>query len=425
MLLQRLRSRSLSCCRQSTYCVIAAVVVPVLACAGCVVHGGGDDTPRFSRDNSLAVWVRYDYLTVLPDFENPVCRSVTVKWCRAASPDVIHAAWLLREQARLLIAPDSRHLAVIAPDMLRIIATADARSHELLPRGETVTSVAWLADDEVAYASHTHQRGPYRDLTDRSFWRQRIDAPPGERTLIRREEGVRAGFSARGRPDWPEYWSPRGSYVVYQPSRFARLNLLDLKRGTAQEFGPADVWLEDVAWRDDESAACIMRRDGLGHPYCALQIDSRTFRVTDFSSEFITVIEPRVVLSIAWTGDGRYLIYNDSFAGRWLIQPEPFRAVHLTERVPVQLDRGVVSDYAARLEPLAFPGWVRARGPGRTSAEDDAEREGYLIDYEGRRRIGVGPVGAAWSLDGRLAANIGRDGRLKVRHIELPELPPE
>ena len=228
-----------------------ATLVAMWLCTGCGAFPGRSPGPiHFSPDSSVAASVWDDYRCDPLNFERSLWQTSEVLWCRTNQPESVrsvrilsvgpdYGGYQLGGMIHLSFSPDSRHLAVVAPDALRVIDLADGRCWTATPPGEVVSSLAWFGSEEIGYAAHTALRWPSQDTTDRTFWRQRINASADSRTLVHREVRVKSDLCSRI-PSfrWPlEHWSPGGRYVFYQPSRFSQAHVLDSRAGRARAVG--------------------------------------------------------------------------------------------------------------------------------------------------------------------------------------------
>lgn len=408
--------------------VVLALLAMVSSCAGCLFSGKSPGLLQFSPDDSVAAATWTDYQCTLLSFERSLWQSSEVLWCPANQPESVrsvcilsvgsdYGAYHLGGMIRLVFSPDSRHLAVVAPCMLKIIDLASGRCWSLTAPGEIVSSLAWLGPEEIGYAAHTSLRGQYQDTTDRTFWRQRIDTQPDSRVLIHREVGVQAGFCTRIPSfDWPlEHWSPSGRYALYQPSRGSQVHVLDSRERRVQAIGGEDVYFNAIAWKRDESAvACIAGVRGDRHEYVAMLINPRTLGIVDFTEPFLRALkDPYPYLQTAWTSDDRYLLINDLHRGGCVIQPVPFRCVRVADRLPSNVTHEPECRYTASIHPFPTSGWVRALDPNSV---------GYLVDCEGERLINLGKILGTWSDDGRMAGQLGYDKRFCLQRINLPDV---
>ncbi len=189
-----------------------------------VMHVGEAQAIRFSPDGSKLVFVWTDSWGIpLPEGPIPK-RNITVYWCDVSTRDVQRSVKVDTVGSKYSgyntvpigfeFSPDSCHLAIATPNGLRLINLDTARLWRMSSRGEVVTSFAWLANDEIAYVTHTNKGVRRKDKVDRTFWRQKISDGPNTRLFIYREEGI------TGRIDpWVEYplehWSPTGQHVIF------------------------------------------------------------------------------------------------------------------------------------------------------------------------------------------------------------------
>ncbi len=389
--------------------------------------------PSFSPESTVTAWIRVDYLTEPLNFERSMSQSAYLHWCPTDKPEAVRSvriAWVGSEfggyhlggLVHLVFSPDSHRIAVITPRSLQVFDIVDGHRWDAAADGEHVSSLAWLGNDEIGYAAHTSLRGRYRSMTDRAFWRQRIGDSAASRVLIRREEAVEAGFHSGNLfvcSNWPlEYWSPNGNYVLYKPSMFGgRLHVLDVRAGRARALGPEELYLERVAWKSDESAvACIAGIRGQVNRCAALLMEPQSLRTLDFTEPFLQSLPHPSPSEMAWACDGRYLLINDLWVGGCVIEPAPFRCIRVGECLPSRGETAIhqAGRYWSHIYPARVPGWMLVRSP---------DLNAFIADYECQTILPVGKILGEWSQNGRLAAVVGRDGRLRAQRIELPPLP--
>jgi hypothetical protein len=147
------------------WAIRGTVCLMLLGSTGCMLPGHGTGVIQHSPDSSVAAWVVYDYITMPLSFEASALQTLHVDWCHTSRPKSTHRLWVssvgadcswchASEFVHLAFSPDSHHLAVVAPFVLKIVDADKGRSWDL-SNGETVSSLVWLNNDEVGYAAHT------------------------------------------------------------------------------------------------------------------------------------------------------------------------------------------------------------------------------------------------------------------------------
>lgn len=210
----------------------------------------------------------------------------------------------------LYFSPDSRRLAVVSHANLLIVDLITGAHSTLTAGGERVSSLAWVSNSEIVYASHTYTWAPTHDsivqsVSDRAFWRQSVDQGPGLRRLLYRESGLVAGAN-RNFP-WPlESFSPTGAHVIFRSPNNGNFLLLDTAGRSVRTIGPCTsgsaVW-----WNADGSRAiCSM---AAADRY--LSIDPAAGRVMDVSAKVASMIQRER----RWRRDATYDNYAEIQTG--------------------------------------------------------------------------------------------------------------
>jgi hypothetical protein len=196
----------------------------------------------------------------------------------------------LAYETHLLFSPDSRRLAVVTHESLKVIDLITGEHWKLTASDERVTSLAWTSNTDVVYAAHTYMSPPRGDdvretASDRSFWRQRADAGPGARTLVFRESSVPAG--ANRHFDWPlESFCPRGDRVIFRsPLHGGTFVLLDLNSRTTRQFGSCSA--RSMTWWNREGTRAICSQAILDKYVIVDACTGRTSDVSDTVSAMI------------------------------------------------------------------------------------------------------------------------------------------
>jgi len=296
--------------------------------------------------------------------------------------------------------PDGRHIVVHSPHDLVFVELATGRKWKLTHEGERIWSCAWVAGEEVAYATIVAREGePYLA----AVWRRKIRALSKERTLVYR------GLVKRGVV--PRDWSPNGRYVILsgynQETNVTQGILLDVRTGRARNL-PILQELYYVRWRPDSSLAALQCQWDRGPSYV---LDPVTADLTDLSQRLATAFANCEVYGIdsGWTADGRYLLVQTMRElklapgqySAWLVRPKPW------ELVSVGPDM---------LRPTSVPGWVLYGTPGTGQ---------YGFNYVTRQFVPLKPtIGPEFSPDGKWAFE-GGFHPLRAYPVNLPPARPD
>jgi hypothetical protein len=417
--------------------VTCALLVLAVQCTGCAYSQLGER--QFSPDSSKVAYVREDVLTLskiphtgIPDVRQTAC----ICWWSGSDPNAHPCVRIdsvsprregdhLRWNVHIQFSPGSRYLAVASPKGLSCVDLESGRVGQLSRPGELVTSMAWLDDDEIGYAAHTNPRGDYGMVTDRSFWRQKVQPAKENRALILRETGIEPSSMGGLCSSWPgECWSPQGRFVVYRqgPAR-GRFHLLDVASAEVQEFGRENSYSCGVFWKPDGSGvACFSQVKGSNRRLEALLVNPTSGEVCDFTEPFTDVFGPDAYgfdVDAFWTTDGEYLVNNDTQEhGGCLVRPCPweiiFCARRLGEQVPAVRDESASYFQFARLAQYPVKGWFVANIYGRGV---------YLVNYEGTSFARASTRSYLCSPDGQYTASIDVErNEVDVRKAD-PELP--
>lgn len=198
----------------------------------------------------------------------------------------------IAENVHVVFSPDSRRLAIVTPESLKVVDLITGGHWDLTGPDERVSSLAWASDTDVVYAGHTYLVAPTREddgrqmLSDRTFWRQTFNQGSQARQMLYHETRVAAGANTRFA--WPlESFAPTGDRVIFRsPIEAGHFVLLDLPARTGRRFGSASA-TSQVWWKDDGSRALVSQ--ALPDKY--LLIEAATGQAVDVSAKVATVLD--------------------------------------------------------------------------------------------------------------------------------------
>ncbi|MCY2932170.1 MAG: hypothetical protein NTV86_22275 [Planctomycetota bacterium] len=294
----------------------------------------GDDRMNFSSFSRLGsprehVWVHWG---------SPGSPLKTRKLLVAKAPADEETSHSLAGDVHLAFSPDSRRLAIITPDAVKVVDLITGRQWDLTGPEERVSSLAWASNTDVVYASHTYLAPPREEddgqqlYSNRTFWRQPFDRGAMERQMLYHETRVAAGANTRFA--WPlESFSPTGDRVIFRtPIERGHFVMLDLAGRRGFGFGTTSA-NSQVWWKDDGSRALV----SLSVPDKYLLVDAFGGRTTDVSAKVSAVMDRErrwrrnpsfdrygemqsdAVRSVLWQGTSDDLIPVDANGG--LIRP--------------------------------------------------------------------------------------------------------
>ena len=409
--------------------VAAAVLAAALlaSCGGCgwsicsnVQFSPDGRTIAFCRDSGTFVG-----FTVGPTPYGLGQDAVSVYWCSAENPTDKRS---VRVDSRgpffppqqpqesvkaFAFSPDSRHLAIRTEKRLLLADLSTGRSWALDAGDEQPHTVTWLGSSEVAYATTVKFRGPYPQSELRIF-RQKTDAAPDERTEVHRDDfdiGVGRLF-----------WSPSGRYVLLQPTWHGVCKLLDVATGKAWSFGAGAIELHACAWKRDSSAAfCVIKytpekaEDPTAPPrQILLLIEPASAKRTHLLGEDVGLALG--VPGAAWTAEGGFVLIDDGWAGCWLIQPEPWRAIPLKDKLvnTLRAHGSAITSWQA-LHPFPVAGWLLMQ---------DHDGKSFVVNPDRQACVPIGE-GSSWaySPDGQRVAEVDNKATVTVRDLGLAPTP--
>jgi dipeptidyl aminopeptidase/acylaminoacyl peptidase len=347
-----------------------------------------------------------------------------------------HGFWIA-SQVHPAFSPDARHLVAANPRNLVIIGVDDGKARPLTRPGEFVTGFAWLGSEEIGYVAHSNRRGKYQEITDRTFWRQRIHEPLEARREVFRQIGFDGcPKDGIGSLDWPlEHWSPCGRYTVFMSQRNdGQFQLLDVNSGNVRAFGRSGVDSEGISWKPDGSAVIIVNRKR-SESFQALLLHPTTGEIVDLSEQFNESFgkgsqHSAPKLAPLWTPDGQYLLANHLEVGGCVVRPSPWEVIPVGRQVLEHVrrtDARTLFPSASDRLPWAFrqPAapwvrvWVQFEVEGRPHGED------YAVNYETGAIVPLGASdspGGGWTItpDAKRAARFDRWDILVIRPVNLP-----
>lgn len=423
-------------------------VALVLIASGCSYMTTGGEV-SFSNDGTIAAYVCAKQWDLPLPPEVPTIRSkLWVRWQKLDKPqDYLTAeigvfgrdwgGWDVKNRVHLVFSPDNRYLAVVSPRHLVVIDCLAQQRRVLTAPDEVVTSLVWLDNDELAYASCSKSRDRGRVGTLTNFWRQGIDQSFEERALILSNENSGTCLEkGLGLSEWPrEKWSPDRRFALFSAQGFrGELKLLDVLEGTATVVVPGGYSFEGISWKSDGSAAACVGYHRSA-PMMAFLLDPRTGERQDFSKELNMAFgsdsrfsPPRI--PPRWTPGDQYVIVNDSETGGCLVRPHPWAVIPVARRLIDHLgndDSIVLAEEYKRQLPWIFwqpaEGWVRVW----VQVQEQGYRRGidYWVDYSGRMFVPAGDSstpGHGWQItpDGKYVVKLEAHDKLTVRQLVLP-----
>ena len=410
--------------RPAAFVLAAALVAG--ACGGCgwsicsnVQFSPDGRTVAFCRDSGAFMG-----FTVGPTPYGLGKDSVTVCWCTANAPKRKRSVRIdsrgpffppKRPQEVVKayrFSPDSRHLAIRTEQRVVVAELASGRSWTLDTGDELPHTVLWLDNDEVAYATTVKFTDPPR--AELRIFRQKIDAPPDDRTEV-----YRGDFDiAVGRL----FWAPNGRYVLFQPTYHGGCRLLDVGTGKDWTFGTGAIKLHACAWKSDASAAfCVVTytpeaaADRTEPPrQILLLIEPATARRTQLSEQ-----SRRLALALPgaqWLPDGRLVLIDDGWAGAWLVQPEPWHAIGLKDRLvaALQAHGKKITSWQA-LQPYPVAGWLLLQ---------DHDGRSFVVNPQRQTCTPLSETSSwAHSPDGQRIAEVDNKANVTLRALDLAPTP--
>ncbi len=408
-----------------------------LAFAGCgPEHEVGE--AAFSPDGRLVAFVWIDQLRAFLSDKPRAVQAVHVCWCpaeRAGEPDrsevrVDRLGPAFGETpaasvVHLRFSPDSRHVAVVAPNAVTVVDPQTGVARRVTPGGEQYSSFAWLSDEEIAYVAFRppgllEGLGSDAAPMERTVWCQRIAEPPEARRLVYRHVAAAPGtFAGRYAADSGEHWSPDGRFLLFlRPLEVGQWYLLDVERTTVRAFGSASALGLGAAWTSDGSQAVVLSWIvEPGKTMQAILLDTRGGRAFDISKPFADCF-PDGGLPGGWTPDGEYLVVN-GVDGGCLVRPEPWTVHRVARKLVEQVDPIDIT-WRPTVGPLPVPGWVRMTGAGGRPFV--TSRQHFAVSCDGGQVVSLGMFSGTWvaSPDGRRAAEIDAEGHVAITPLNLP-----
>jgi hypothetical protein len=368
-------------------------------------------TVAFSPDNKHFAYLWRDSLYQSPEGRGMSTRltdTVEIRWASTAHPEKELAAYLasadLRTQktgyfgrlgidADFSFSPDSTKLAAVWSRSLLIIDLATRQFQRFAYPNERFSGFRWLSAQEMAFAT-SNEKGAF-------VWRLKVGANTQRRLVCQYDE---SGIEV----DWEPltlfrlHWSPNGHYAVDVNK------LIHVLTGKVRTLPAA---LTTIYWRPDSTVFLGKQWIEDAQPPASdtniLLIDAATGAVEDFTSRLGKYCGNYTPCE--WTADGRFFIGNTeaSFdaAGNlvstehgYLFQLKPFQVKLKTKGT-------------SRAAPL--PGWFLFNNAGLMKYSNyDGTRTAPLHGWE---------ENWSWSEDGKYAAEITSEGKVKVFQPTPPQ----
>lgn len=319
----------------------------------------------------------------------------------------------------------ARHVAIVTPHGIQLLDLADGERRSLLvDSDEVVGSLEWLSADELGYASYRWPHGP-EGLPSRRFWRQHIDQPMEQRSLIHHDADVSFAISQTMlRLNWDrepnEFWSPNGRWVLFRGADGAgEAHLLEIENDEMWRLRNG-VPLHQASWsRDGSKVFWYGSERGREELPQAFLLDIATGELQELSEPFgWSFGQMDIWLDSRWTLDGRFICGDSLWLGGILIQLQPWSVRNIGKAVAEK-----------RGDPEADPmqGTVLPTIRGQP-AEDRFIVSGagpsVVVNSTGEIVHELGAPGLApWTVlpDGTQAVSIGiSNGNIEVRSEPLP-----
>ena len=274
---------------------------------------------------------------------------VQIRWARIDNPDNQHSIEVdsmgpefpshgtpLFWQAHCMFSPDSRYIAVVTSNSIKVIDTDTGACRDLGHPGELVKSLVWLNSYEIRYSSYKYVTTNEPRKSSLTLWHQDIRKLPDARVLIAGPYPY--GSLMNMEMNWEfERWSPSGRYVMlrYSDGEADKHLILDTVTGGTTSCGP---WW-DLSWKRDESAVTLFSRP-TGEPknYNVKVLSLPSGPILDISEQFnrnfsgfqYSQVDP------LWTADGLYMLFDtrEKKVGVFLVRPEPWGIARLSVKGP-------------------------------------------------------------------------------------------
>lgn len=342
-------------------------------------------------------------------------RTISLHWCATGSPDEqssvivdtlgIGFAGYAAIAADIKWSPSGTRIGVLTPQKL-VLVDAKAKTVKTFEDGR-ITSFAWLSDDEVAYCARRTGKGVQR----RVICRQKMDQ-------TQRSNVVEFGWYPANDYSWQEHWSPSGQYVVVmEPAIGGQFQMVNVLDATSRPFGQTNAHDEGVAWsRDSRQAFCVSETVGPNDAYEATLVSVGGSIVANCSrryQETFAAGKQRPRLEPFWTADGTYVIGNAARDGGYLIQPNPWQAVHLGQILSSRSEVPKTSTNLPWLFWLPVPGWA---GVLPTGNEGDSPTK-YATTYAGQSFVPLVNTRGIWAIspNGTAVATVDNEKHVRVQ----------
>jgi len=381
--------------------------------AGCIRAGSGAGSLTFSADGEQVCYLREDRIEEDVVDGKTWLRSISLHWCNTSAPTsersvhIESLGWEYRGYGTVVTdvawSPKGSRIGVLTPHRVVVVAAETAETLEI--RDGRISSFAWLAEGEVAYATR-RTRG---DRQQRVICRQDLQTHKKTDVVALPER------LAGGSPCQKEQWAPSGRFAVLtEPEYGGQCHCVDVSNGTVRAFGQTNAYQVGVAWSPDSSRVfSVSGKIGANDVHEALLFEPLTGRIVDCTNAFRKAFPDRFPrLERLWAADGEYMLVNTLDTGGSLVRAEPWKVVRLGLLLAPRLSKTGPSRMIPHLFRLPVPGWVGVR---RIGPYDDGHTF-YAADYSGQHVLPL-PSGDV-SPDGTLAARLER-GKVKIHPLGI------
>ena len=385
--------------------------------AGCIGIRSGRGSIAFSPDGTHISYLREDRLEELVVDGKIWSRNISLLWCSVSDPATESSAAIetLGAEFRSYIhvpcleakwSPESSRIGVLTPHKLIIVEANSRKKTEI--RDGTITSFAWLSDEHCAYLTRRLGRNTQRLVICR------VDLDTQQKTDVfafpERPRNLSIGSGD---------WSPSGKFLILmEPDGGRQYHCVNVFDGTVRSLGQTDAYNVGVAWAPDSSRAfCVSGKVGPGDRYEALMLDPETGVTVDCTAGFHQTFAGHAPsLAPLWTVDGKYVLINALDIGGHLVQPDPWEAVPLGQKLAPRFTVPKLSKTKPWLFRLPVPDWVGVLPTGNVG--DSPVK--YAADYSGEQVRTLLENCDYWAIspDATVAATIGQDNRVRILKLD-------